>query len=75
MAFDPGIRPGGLWNRPQLLGKPGRNRYPMKEQIGPRRRSGNAAKVWKEPMVALGFGWTTDPGASRVHRGGVQMEE
>ena len=26
MAFDPGIRPGGLWNRPRLHGKPGRNR-------------------------------------------------
>jgi hypothetical protein len=30
----------------------------MKEQIGPRRRSGNAAKVWKEPMVSIYVGVT-----------------
>ena len=29
----------------------------MKEQIGPR-RSGNAAKVWKEPMVSIYVGVT-----------------
>ena len=30
----------------------------MKEQIGPRRSSGNAAKVWKEPMVSIYVGVT-----------------
>ncbi len=30
----------------------------MKEQIGPRRRSGNTARVWKEPMVSIYVGVT-----------------
>ncbi len=30
----------------------------MKERIGPRRRSGNAAKVWKEPLVSTYVGVT-----------------
>lgn len=30
----------------------------MKEQIGPRRRKGNAAKVWKEPMISIYVGVT-----------------
>ena len=30
----------------------------MKERIGPRRRSGNAAKVWKEPTVSIYVGVT-----------------
>lgn len=30
----------------------------MKERIGPRRRSENAAKVWKEPLVSIYVGVT-----------------
>ena len=30
----------------------------MKERIGPRRRKGNATKVWKEPMVSIFMGVT-----------------
>ncbi len=30
----------------------------MKERVGTRRRSGNAAKVWKEPMVSIYVGVT-----------------
>ena len=30
----------------------------MKERCGPRRRKGNAAKVWKEPMVSIYVGVT-----------------
>ncbi len=30
----------------------------MKERVGPRRRSRNAAKVWKEPLVSIYVGVT-----------------
>ena len=38
----------------------------MKEQIGPCRRSGNAAKVWKEPVVSIYVGVTMAILASAV---------
>ncbi len=28
----------------------------MKNRVGPRRRKGNAAKVWKEPLVSIYVG-------------------
>ena len=58
MAFDSGNHLVGGGNRAQLLGKSGRNRYPMKERSGPRRRKGNGAKVWKEPLVSIYVGVT-----------------
>jgi hypothetical protein len=30
----------------------------MKERSGPRRRKGNGAKVWKEPLVSIYVGVT-----------------
>lgn len=30
----------------------------MKKRIGPRRRNGNPAKVWKEPIVSIYVGVT-----------------